>query len=278
MTDYVKDKVIVVTGAGSGFGRLVAEMTAARGAKVVGADINSDGLAEVEAGINGASGIFVAEAADVTDRDQMIRLARTAVDRFGAIDVMINNAGTMPLAFYADHADAWQAWDRCIDINFKGVLNGISAVYDQMIAQGRGHVINISSIYGNFPVAGAAVYGATKAAVNVLSESLRVESQGKIKVTVVKPTGVPATGLTSSVVNRAGTIGVVGQNFPTFMVNAGKLVEGTLSGPDTDEHSVKYWAIEPRHLADKVVYVIDQPWGVSIGDITVRATGENYIL
>jgi len=191
---------------------------------------------------------------------------------------MINNAGTMPLAFYADHAQAWQAWSRCIDINIKGVVNGISAVYDQMIKQGRGHVINISSIYGNFPVAGAAVYGATKAAVNVLSESLRVEAQGKIKVTVVKPTGVPATGLAASIVNQAGMIGIVGQNFPPFMDKAAKFFEGALSGPDTDEDSVEYWAIEPRHLAENVVYAIDQPWGVSIGDITVRATGENYIL
>jgi NADP-dependent 3-hydroxy acid dehydrogenase YdfG len=278
MTDYVKDKVIVVTGAGGGFGRLVAEITAARGARVVGADINADGLAEVHSGISATGGTFIGEVTDVTDRDQVHRLATTAVENFGAIDVMINNAGTMPLAFYADHAQAWQAWNRCIDINVKGVVHGISAVYDQMIAQGRGHVINISSIYGNFPVAGAAVYGATKAAVNVLSESLRVEAQGKIKVTVVKPTGVPATGLAASIVNQAGMIGIVGQNFPPFMDKAAKFFEGALSGPDTDEDSVEYWAIEPRHLAENVVYAIDQPWGVSIGDITVRATGENYIL
>ena len=100
---------------------------------------------------------------------------------------MVNNAGVMPLAFYADHADAGAAWERCIDINIKGVLNGIVAVYDQMIAQGRGHIVNLSSIYGNFPVAGAGVYGASKAAVNFLSEALRVEAQGRIKVTVVKP-------------------------------------------------------------------------------------------
>ena len=71
-------------------------------------------------------------------------------------------------------AAAAEAWDRCIDVNFKGVLHGITAVHDQMTAQGRGHIVNITSIYGNAPVAGAAVYGATKAAVNVLSESLRV--------------------------------------------------------------------------------------------------------
>ena len=125
----------------------------------------------------------------------MRALADRAVAEFGSIDVMVNNAGTMPLALYADHAQAAEAWDRCIDVNFKGVLHGIMAVYDAMIEQGRGHIINLSSIYGNYPVSGAAVYGATKAAVNVLSESLRQETQGRIKVTTIRPTGVPGTGL-----------------------------------------------------------------------------------
>ncbi len=79
---------------------------------------------------------------------------------------MVNNAGAMPLAFFSDHGLAADAWERCIDINFEGLLNGITAVYDQMITQGRGQIVNISSIYGNFPNAGGAVYGATKAAVN----------------------------------------------------------------------------------------------------------------
>ncbi len=100
---------------------------------------------------------------------------------------MINNAGIMPLAFFSDHAEAHAAWLRCIDINIKGVLNGQVAAYDTMIEQGRGHIVNVSSIYGNFPVTGAAVYGATKAAVNFLSESLRVEArlQGTQGETVV---------------------------------------------------------------------------------------------
>jgi len=133
----------------------------------------------------------------------MAKLAARAVDQFGAIDVMVNNAGVMPLSFYADHAEAASAWDRCIDINLKGVLHGIIVVHDQMIEQGRGHIVNISSIYGNYPVAGAAVYGATKAAVNVLSEALRQESQGRIKVTTIRPTGVPTTGLGAGVINPA---------------------------------------------------------------------------
>ncbi len=195
MSNHVKDKVIIVTGAASGFGRLVSEKTANLGAKVVCADINAAQLDAVTSAIVAAGGASEAVVTDVTQLEQMNALAQRAVQRFGRIDVLVNNAGVMPLAFYADHAQASAAWSRCIDINIKGVLNGIIAVHDVMIAQGRGHIVNLSSIYGNFPVVGAGVYGASKAAVNFLSESLRMESQGKIKVTIVKPTGVPGTGL-----------------------------------------------------------------------------------
>ena len=102
--------------------------------------------------------------------------------------LFFNNAGVMPLAFYADHAEAADAWERCIDINFKGVLNGIMAVHDQMISQGRGHVVNLSSIYGNYPVAGAGVYGATKAFVQSMSEAIRQELKGTgVKVCTLNP-------------------------------------------------------------------------------------------
>jgi NADP-dependent 3-hydroxy acid dehydrogenase YdfG len=193
MTNYLKNKVIVVTGAAGGFGQLVCEKTASLRARVVAADINSEALAGVVDGITSNGGQAVAVKADVTNREDMHNLASGAVDHFGQIDVMLNNAGIMPLAFYSDHKAAADAWERCIDINFKGVLNGIAAVHDQMMRQGRGHVVNIASIYGNYPSAGGGVYGATKAAVVFLSESLRMESQGKIKVTTVRPTGVPAT-------------------------------------------------------------------------------------
>ena len=216
MTDHVEGKVVVVTGAASGFGRLVAQMVAARGAKVVAADIDVEGLAATAESITAAGGTVAHRRTDVTDRADVFDLAAFAVENFGAIDVMVNNAGTMPLAFFADHARAADAWDRCIDINFRGVLNGIMAVHDQMIAQGRGQVINISSIYGNTPVAGSAVYTATKAAVNVLSETLRIESQGKIKVTTVKPTGVPGTNLGSGIVNGDAMVGILGQNAASF--------------------------------------------------------------
>jgi len=274
----VAGKVIVVTGAASGFGRLVCEKTAALGAAVVCADVNEEGVRATAAAIESAGGQAEAAVTDVRHLEQMKALANRAVERFGCIDVMINNAGIMPLAFYADHENAAQAWERCIDINIKGVMNGIIAVYDQMIAQGRGHVVNLSSIYGNHPVAGAAVYGASKAAVNFLSEALRVESQGKIKVTNVKPTGVPATGLGSGVVNQAAIIGILGQNAPAYLQQMQAHMSGELPAEASDVENIEYYALAPEHLADQIVYAIDQPWGVSIGDITVRASGDGYIL
>ncbi len=139
MTNHIADKVIVITGAGSGFGKLVAEMTAAAGAKVVGADINEEGLKATADGIRDTGQYAEYLVTDVTDKEQMDRLAQHAIDKFGAIDVLVNNAGIMPLAYFADHNAAWRGWSKAIDINIKGVVNGISAVYDQMIEQGRGH-------------------------------------------------------------------------------------------------------------------------------------------
>ena len=210
--DHISGKTIIVTGAGGGFGRLVFQKAAARGAKIVAADIDANALNATAASIETTNGKILTHTTDVTNLAAMKALAAKAVSEFGAIDVMVNNAGVMPLAFFADHEAAANAWSRCIDINIKGVLNGMVAVYDTMMAQGRGQIINLSSIYGNFPVVGAGVYGATKTAVNFLSESLRVESQGKIKVTIIKPTGVPATGLGAGVINREAVVGILGQN------------------------------------------------------------------
>jgi NAD(P)-dependent dehydrogenase (short-subunit alcohol dehydrogenase family) len=191
---------------------------------------------------------------------------------------MVNNAGVMPLAFYADHAVAADAWDRCIDVNLKGVLHGIIAVHDAMIRQGRGHVVNVSSIYGNHPVAGAAVYGATKAAVCFLSESLRQESQGRIKVTTIRPTGVPATKLGAGVVNPAAIGGILGRNEADFMQKLGALASDDPPPELVDPERITYYALAPELLADQVVYAIDQPWGVSIADLTVRASGDAYLI
>ena len=276
--NHVSGKVVVVTGAGSGFGRLVCRKTAGLGAKVVCADVNESALKETVAAIEAAGGRAVGRVTDVRRLADMQALAQLAVERYGAIDVMVNNAGIMPLAFFADHARAMEAWERCIDVNIKGVLNGIAAVHDQMIAQGRGHVVNLSSIYSNFPVAGAAVYAASKSAVNFFSEALRVESQGKIKVTNVRPTGVPATGLAGAIVNQAAIVGILGQNAPAYLQQMQAFAAGELPAEYSDAENIEYYALAPEHLADQIVYAIDQPWGVSISDITVRASGDRYVL
>lgn len=277
MSQHLQDKVVLVTGAGGGFGKLIAEKCAAGGARVVGVDIGAEGLTAVFDGIRAAGMSGTHQVADVTDMDQMQGAVQHAVQTFGGVDVIVNNAGVMPLAFFADHEKAWRQWHRAIDINIKGVVNGISAVYDQMIRQGRGHVVNISSIYGNAGVAGSGVYSATKAAVTVLSDSLRSEAKGKIKVTTVKPTGVLGTNLGSGVVNGAAIMGIVGSRGADYMESMTAFGNGTLAPERTDIDSIKYWLITPDDLAEAVVHVIDQPWGISISDITVRASGEDYL-
>ena len=277
MSTHLAGKVVMVTGAASGFGRLIAEKCAAGGARVVGVDVAREGLDEMAAGITAAGAEALAQVADVTDLAALQAAVRHAVSTFGAVDVLVNNAGVMPLAYFADHERAWQRWHQAIDINIKGVVNGICAVYDQMIDQGRGHVVNISSIYGNGGVAGAGVYSATKAAVAVLSDALRVEAQGRIKVTTVKPTGVLGTNLAGGVVNEMAIMELSGQHGAAFAENLGNYFGGAMRPEQTDPDSPAYWVITPAELADAVVAVIDQPWGVCVSDVTVRATGENYV-
>jgi len=278
MTNHVEGKSIIITGAGGGFGKLVSEKAAALGAKIMCADIDAAAAEAVAAGIRASGGTARSTGVDVRDIGQMKGLATATVAEFGAIDVMINNAGIMPLAFWADHEAALDAWNRCIDINLKGIMHGIIAVHDQMITQGRGQVVNVASIYGNFPVVGAGIYGATKAAVSFLSESLRVESRGKIKVTTVKPTGVPATGLSGTIINQGASIGILGQNAPQFMEMVGQMAEGTFPAERLDPENIDYASLAPEHIADAIIHVINQPWGVSIGDITVRGAGDHFIL
>jgi NADP-dependent 3-hydroxy acid dehydrogenase YdfG len=278
MTNHISGKSIVITGAGNGFGKLVSEKAAALGGKISCADIDLDAAELVASTIRDNGGMAQAVRVDVRVMGQMRALAASAVSAYGGIDVMMNNAGIMPLAFFSDHEAAYDAWDRCIDINIKGVMNGMIAVYDQMMAQGRGHIVNLSSIYGNFPVTGAAVYGASKSAVNFLSESLRVEARGKIKVTIVKPTGVPVTALSATVINPAAGIGIVGQNMPEFGAMMQQMGEGTFPVDRLDPDNIDYASLAPEHIADAIIHAINQPWGVSIGDITVRGAGDHFIL
>lgn len=278
MKNYVENKSIIVTGAGSGFGRLVAQKAVALGASVTCVDINSDALKETAALLADDKSKVTTVIADVSKPEDMKKAAAETLSAFGKIDVILNNAGIMPLAFYADHDAALDRWHACIDINFKGVVNGITCVFDQMMSQGQGHVINMSSIFGNYPVEGSNVYGATKAAVNFLSESLRVEAYGKIKVTTIRPTGVLATGLAQSMVNPAAAVGISGHHSGTNRALIAQLMDGSLDPNYLDAEQSAYMSLDPDYVAEQIIHVINQPQGVSLGDVTIRATGDQYIL
>jgi len=278
MTNHIAGKSIVITGAGGGFGRLVAQKAAALGARVTCGDIDLAAAQATADAVTGAGGTAQAVQTDVRDLAAVKALVAKALEAYGAIDVMMNNAGIMPLAFFSDHEAAYDAWERCIDINIKGVLNGMVAAYDPMIAAGRGQIVNLSSIYGNFPVIGAAVYGASKSAVNFLSESLRVESRGKIKVTTIKPTGVPTTGLSGTVINPAAGIGIVAHNMPDFTDMVGQMGAGTFPAERLSPDAIDYASLAPEHIADAIIHAINQPWGVSISEVTVRAAGDHFVL
>jgi NADP-dependent 3-hydroxy acid dehydrogenase YdfG len=271
---HLEDRVVMITGAGGGFGALLAEGALARGAKVVALDLDEEAMTRRL----GAQDRLITRQVDVRSLSEMKAAVEAAVSAFGAVDILVNNAGTMPLAFYADHEAASEAWDRCIDVNVKGVLHGIIAAYDQMIAQGRGHVVNLSSIYGNSGVVGSGVYSATKAAVNELSNALRLESQGKIKVTVVRPTGVPGTGLGQGVVNPLAIRGILGEHFEGYMNTMQGAQAGQLSQEEMSAASIQYWGLAPEHLVEQILYAMDQPWGIVISDLTVRAANDRYVL
>lgn len=278
MTGHITGKTVIITGAGSGFGALASRRLAESGASIVCCDIDAASAQATVEAIIGAGGKAVAARADVASLNDMRAVAALAVETFGAIDVLVNNAGTMPLAFLADHGAASEAWARCVDINFKGVINGTCAVYDQMIAQGRGQIINMSSIFGNIPVMGGSVYGATKAAVDYYSHAVRQESRGAIKVTVIKPTGVNATNLGKSVINGAAAIGAVGANNSDYRAALQALAEGNAPAEWTDPESIAYVSLAPEYIVDAIIHAIAQPWGVSISDITVRASGDHFVL
>ena len=273
--NYVEGTVIIITGASSGFGKLTAKRAAEMGGKIVLAARSEEKLKETVAEIKAAGGEASYIVTDVAKKDDVFAMAKFAVDTYGRIDVLVNNAGTMPLAFFSEHEQALDKWEQCIDISIKGTIFGISAVYDQMIKQGQGQVINVSSIYANFPVAGAGVYQVAKMGVQYLAESLRSECQGKIKVTTIKPTGFMKTNLSSSVVDQMAMMPAVAG---PLEILSNWVEEAPLRPDFHDINSMTYNDPDPQVLADNIIYAINQPWGVSIGDLTVRASGESFVI
>lgn len=187
--DNIEGKVVVITGASSGLGEAAARHLASLGATVVLGARRADRIEALVGGLNRAGGKALAVATDVTDKTQVQRLVDAAVEKYGRVDVILNNAGLMPLSPL--EALKIDEWDRMIDVNIKGTLYGIAAVLPYMKKRKSGHIINVSSVAGHKIMANSAVYSATKYAIRALSDGLRQEVKPyNIRTTVISPGAV----------------------------------------------------------------------------------------
>jgi NADP-dependent 3-hydroxy acid dehydrogenase YdfG len=235
----LNNKVVLITGASSGIGEGTARQLAANGARVVLGARRTDKLKEIAVDIEKAGGAVRFRSLDVTDAKDMEAFVAFAETEFGQIDVLVNNAGVMPLSPL--NALKTDEWNWMIDVNIRGVLHGIAAVLPRMEAQGHGQIINVSSIGGFVVQPTAAVYAATKFAVRAISEGLRKESD-KVRCTCVYP-GVVTSELAD-----------------------------TISDPVARERMQTYrkTAIEPDAIARAIQFVIEQPDDVDVNEIVVR--------
>ncbi len=246
MNMNIEGKVIVITGASSGMGEAAAKHLAQLGAAVVLGARRTDRIEKLANEIEESGGKALAIATDVTKRDQVKKLVDSAVEKFGRVDVILNNAGIMPLS-PMDRLNV-DEWDQMVDVNIKGVLNGIAAVLPHMKNQKSGHIINTSSVAGHKIFNGSAVYSATKFAVRALSEGLRMEVKHyNIRTTIVCPGAVKTELLdhiTEADVQQANKeyVGAVG--------------------------------LSPDSFANLVAFVISQPEEVDINEIIFRPTSQ----
>ena len=244
MSDNIKGKVIVITGASSGLGEASARLLSAQGASLALGARRIDRLESLADELNGNGGKAIAVATDVTDCGQVKKLADIAVQTYGRIDVIINNAGLMPQSPL--ERLKIDEWDRMIDVNIKGVLYGIAAVLPYMKQQKSGHIINVSSVAGHIVRPNFAVYSATKHAVRALSEGLRQEVKPyNIRTTIISP-GAVASELINSITE------------PDIAENLRKFVEEI--------------AISADSFARTVAFAISQPEDMDVNEILFRPT------
>ncbi|HUQ54537.1 SDR family oxidoreductase [Lentzea sp.] len=225
-------KVVVISGASSGIGEATARVLAAAGHQVFLGARREDRLAALASEIGAGYAPL-----DVTSRESFQSFVDAAADRYGRVDVLVNNAGVMPLSLMSSLKV--DEWDRMVDVNIKGVLNGIAAVLPRFV--GGGHVVNVASIGAHVVTPTAAVYCATKYAVRALSEGLRQE-RDDLRVTVISP------GVTES--ELAGTIT---EDFAASFIEEYRKV-----------------ALPAAAIGDAIAYAISQPESVDVNEIVVR--------
>ena len=248
MSENIEGKVVIITGASSGLGEAAARHLSALGATVVLGARRVDRIEALAKELTDQGGRALAMATDVTRYLEVQRLADIAIQNYGRIDVLINNAGLMPQSPLERRKI--DDWNQTIDVNIKGVLYGIAAVLPYMQKQKSGHIINVSSVAGHKVRTGGAVYAATKHAVRVISEGLRQEVKPyDIRTTVISP-GAVDTELTDSITEPD-----VAQNIKTFYAQV---------------------AISADSFARAVAFAISQPPEVDINEILYRPTRQEF--
>lgn len=239
-TDPVTGRVVLITGASSGIGEATARLLAAHGARVVLGARRTDRLQKIVAEIRATGGSAEYMSLDVASREEVNAFVAFARQQFGRVDVIFNNAGVMPVS--PMNALKTDEWDRIIDVNIRGVLNGIAAVLPVMEAQGSGHIINTASTGAHAVGAQFGVYCASKYAVRVISEGLRQETD-KLRVTVISP-GVTESELGSDI-----------------------SVESTARAVQ----QLRSIALTPDAIARAVLYAISQPADVDVSEMIIRS-------
>jgi NADP-dependent 3-hydroxy acid dehydrogenase YdfG len=248
MNNNIEGKIVVITGASSGLGEAAAKHLSAKGAIVALGARRVGRIQSLADELNSNGGKALAIATDVTKHEQVKALVDAAVQTYGRIDVIINNAGLMPQS----PLDRYKIdeWNQMIDVNIKGVLYGIAAALPYMQKQKSGHIINVSSVAGHKVRAGGAVYAATKHAVRVISEGLREEVKPyNLRTTIISP-------------------GAVDTELPN-----------TISEPDIAEgfqQFYKTYAIPANSFARVVAFAISQPEEVDINEILYRPTRQDF--
>ncbi|QOG17799.1 MULTISPECIES: SDR family oxidoreductase [Bradyrhizobium] len=241
----IAGKVIAITGASSGIGEAAARLLAERGAVVILGARRAERLETLAASIASTGGEALSRVTDVRRRDDVAALVDLARDRYGKLDVLINNAGIAPISRLDDlRVDDW---DDMIDVNVKGVLYGIAAALPVFRRQGFGHFVNTLSTSGIKIVPTMAVYAGSKNAVRAISEGLRQEAGPALRVTNISP-------------------GYVDTELPSSMTDSALREQG--------QASMKAIAIPASAIAEAMAFAIAQPDSVDVGEIVIRPTAQ----
>ncbi|WP_276373962.1 SDR family oxidoreductase [Chryseolinea sp. H1M3-3] len=242
----IKGKVVAITGASSGMGKAIAIDLAKNGAKVVLGARRTEQLQQLVKEIKSTGGEATCAKIDVKNKADLVRLVNTAVEHYGKLDAIVNNAGVCQLS-RIDELDI-DGWEEMIDINLKGVLYGMAAAIPAFKRQQLGHIVNIISTSGIQIVPKQGVYAGTKNAIRTIAEAFRQESEGNIRITGISP-GFVKTDFANNIKNEEMKTAI--------------------------QKGMEQIAIDPIAIANAVIYAISQPNDVEIGDIVIRPSKQN---